>query len=139
MARRDIDAWLTDVAKKFARAREGRTGRSVRAYPHELWKEVGALSRAGVSNGDLCRRCGFSGGTLSAALGRSMAEERVRSKPARGGVKKLPSASEVKSLQVELGPQSSARTCEVHFPNGVIVRLEVGALDESFLGRIRAC
>lgn len=118
-------------------ARNGRTGRSVRAYPEELWREVAALSRAGVPHSELCRRCGFSGGTLSNALGRQVAQAKKGKERKRS--RRLAASPGVRSLRVEEPTQVPARTCEVVFPNGVIVRLDVEGLDEGLLGRIRAC
>lgn len=137
MAKQDTGARLSEIAERFAKARDGRTGRSVRAYPDELWREVVALSRAGVAHSELCRLCGFSAGTLSNALGRSMAQIKIRAESERE--KRRSVGPGVKSFRVEETAPSPTRTCEVVFPNGVIVRLDVAGLDEGLLGRIRAC
>ena len=100
MAHKDNDERLAELAERFAKARDGRTGRSVRAYPDELWREVAALSRAGIPKSELCRRCGFSEGTLANALGRQMAR-------AKKGTERLRSRAQaarslVRTLQVEV-------------------------------------
>jgi len=137
MAKQDTGAKLTEVAERFAKARSGRTGRSVRTYPEELWGEVAALVRAGVPKSELCRRCGFSDGTLSNALGRAMARAKKGTERPRSRVQTARPG--VTTLRVEEPAQNPARTCEVVFPNGVVVRLDVEGLDEGLLGRIRAC
>jgi hypothetical protein len=85
MASNDIETRLTELESAFRRERANRRGRPVGKYPDALWQEVARLSRAGVSNRDLCERCGIRSGTLSLALGRTLARgvERTKREPPR--------------------------------------------------------
>lgn len=137
MAKQDTAARLAELEERFAKFRKDRAGRAVRAYPEELWSEVAALSLAGVSNGELCRRCGLGGGTLANGLGRAKARAKD---PAQSERARSPAVSlGVKSLRVEEPTQAPVRTCDVVFPNGVVIRLALEGLDEVLLGRIRSC
>ena len=127
----DIENRLKSLAKSFEEARGGRSGREVRRYPVALWMAVAKLEKAGVPHATLCERCGFALGTLTNALGRLSAQD--VNEPSR-----IPSACAVKTLEVEASFSPSV-TCEILFPNGVVIRVDVGALGARLLENLRSC
>jgi len=135
MASKEIASKLGKVAALFREEREARKGAPRGKYPDQLWDKVARLSRAGVSNRDLCEHCGILSGTLSQGLGRAMA--RAEKAPRRGRPRSL--SLRVKSLEVEPPPAVVECGCEVVFPNGVCVRLPYRALDEALIARLKAC
>ena len=141
MASENIETRLNRVAALFQRERESRGGKRVSKYPDTLWEEVVQLTRAGVTAGKICERCGIVSGTLTQGLGRAMAR-------ARAGVNMKATALKterllrVKTLEVEppsRPPEPGSDKFEVLFPNGVCVRLPAKLFDEAMIARLKSC
>jgi len=140
VASENIETRLNRVAALFQRERESRGGKKVSKYPDTLWEEVLQLTRAGVTAGEICERCGIVSGTLTQGLGRAMARARAGVVSASGPKKGRPLA--VKTLEVEppsRPPEPGSDKCEVLFPNGVCVRLPAKLFDEAMIARLKSC
>ena len=131
MAGLDIESRLSLLAQRFDEARGGRSGRGGRKYPAALWDAVSKLVKAGVPYATLCERCGFAPTTLTNALGRLSAQEERRQSSSP-----LPRA--VKTLVIETKVARTS-TCEILFPNGVIIRVGADAFDTRLFEMLRGC
>lgn len=127
----DIESRLSFLAKRFEESRGGKSGREIRRYPAALWSAVAKLDNAGVPHATLCKRCGFAPGTLARALGR-LPNREVRE------ASEVPQRPAVKTLVVETRVAMPV-TCEIVFPNGVVIRVDTAALDAALLERLRVC